>query len=207
MARAFVHLTIAAFLLAACKAEDVTVRLTGEQVVAAAAGQPSAAPFKAELGESSTTLDPERRAMITGIAALLPAHFPGVEVDTDIGADEWAIEVEGTLPVGEPAGTPWHVATQPQPGGGILVSLQPAGGFDAFVAAMEAINSTIGPDAAQPVQFRFTAATGRVMVGGVVIDGEPVGFATIPMTGQTLRLMFEDGVWDDTPGAFLYLPD
>ena len=57
-----------AFLgLAACQAEDVEVKLTGQDVVDAANGEVVSVKFEAEVGERYTTIDDEKRETITKV--------------------------------------------------------------------------------------------------------------------------------------------
>lgn len=64
----------------------------------------------------------------------------------------------------------------------------------------------LAPDQFQPVEFNFTAPSGTVIVGGAIIDGLPIGIARISMNGQSIKMLFKDGVWEQTSGSFLYLP-
>ena len=200
---------IVAVLLTGCRAEKVEVRLTAEEIVAAANGQTASVGFETEVGERYTKVDSEKRAMIDAVAKLIEAKFPGADVEVDIGSDEYAIEIKGdvALSSSDPGqGAPWYISAQ-KVGDAISVSLLPSDRFGSFKTDMEALNTMIGPDEYQPVEFRFTASSGRVLVGGAYIDGVPTGFAEIPMSGQTVKMLFKGGVWEETSGTFLYIPN
>jgi|GEM_PF-2668175 hypothetical protein len=205
-----VSLLAALVLLAACKAEKVEVSLDSAIILAAAEGSPGEVAFEATVGEKYATVDAEKRALIESVKSLIKKYFPDADVDVDIGSNEYEIEVEGLLAVSNTSpssGAPWHVsATRANDGEGIVVQLLPAASFDAFAAELQKVNFMLGPDEYQPVEFRFTAPSGTVLVGGAIVDGIPTGIGRIPMTGQTIKMLFKDGVWDQTAGAFLYVP-
>ena len=199
-----------ACLLIACKAEKVQVRLDGDALVRAASGTPGTVDFEAVVAEKYTTVDEEKRSTINALTEKITTFFPDADVDVSIGTDEYEIEIDGTLTLAnaQPAsGAPWYVSATPATDGdGIRVELLPSRTFGSFDAAVETINSMLGPDEAQPVEFRFTAASGTVIAGGALMDGQPQGIVRIPMKGQTIKLLFKDGIWDDTSGTFLYIP-
>lgn len=196
--------------LAACKADKVEVKLDSDVVVAAAEGTAGEASFDATVGERYATVDAEKRALIESVKSLIQKHFSGADVDVDIGSKEYEIEVEGTLVVsniGSSASAPWYVSsTRATDGEGIVIQLLPAASFGAFKAELQDVNIMLGPDEYQPVEFRFTASSGMVVVGGAIVDGVPTTVARIPMTGQTVKMLFKDGVWEQTAGGFLYIP-
>jgi hypothetical protein len=196
--------------LAACKAEKVDISLDAAMIQAAANGTAGEVEFEASVGERYTTVDPEKRAQIDAVQSLIQQFFPDADIELDIASDEYEIEVEGTLAIssGTPSsGAPWHVSATPATDGpGIIVQLLPSAAFPSFEAALQEINFMLGPDTAQPVEFRFTASSGTVIVGGAIVDGMPTGVARIPMTGQTVRMLFEEGIWDELSGTFLYIP-
>jgi hypothetical protein len=196
--------------LAACKAEKVEISLDADVILAAADGKAGAIEFEATVGEKYATVDDEKRAMIGAVTSLIERYFPESEVDVDIGSDEYEIEVEGVLSVSDarPAsGAPWHVsATKATDGDGVVVRLNPTDSFQAFEAELQDVNIMLGPDEFQPVEFTFTAPSGTVIVGGAIVDGMPTGIARIAMRGQTIKMLFKDGVWEQTAGAFLYVP-
>ena len=202
-------LMVAAVLMAGCKADKVEVKLTAEEIIAAANGQSTSVGFETEVGERYAKVDSEKRAMIDAVAKLIEANFLGADVEVDIGPDEYVIQVKGDIALSSSdsgQGAPWYVSTQ-KSGNAISVSLLPSSRFKSFKADMQAVNIMIGPDEYQPVEFRFTATSGRVLVGGTFLDGVPTGFAEIRMTGQTLKMLFKDGVWEGTSGTFLYIPE
>ncbi|MFN0115464.1 MAG: hypothetical protein ACKVPY_12380 [Paracoccaceae bacterium] len=197
-------------VLAACKAEKVEISLDSGMIVAAADGVASEVSFEATLGEQYSTVDDEKRAQIESVKSLIEKYFPGVEVNVDIGSDEYRIEVDGSLAVSKASpssGAPWHVsATRATEGEGIVVQLLPAASFGSFKAELQEVNMILGADEYQPVEFNFTAPSGIVLVGGAIVDGFPTGIARIPMNGQTIRMLFKEGVWENTSGTFLYIP-
>lgn len=200
----------ATFLLFACKAEKVEVKLDGQAIVNAANGTPGWVDFEAVVGEKYTTVDEEKRTLINSVSEKILSYFPDVDVDSNIGADEYEIEIEGTLALSAAipeAGAPWYVsAVKAADGEGILVQLLPSKTYGSFDNEIENLNSMLGPDEFQPVEFRFTAQSGTVITGGAIVDGRPTGIQRIPMTGQTIKLLFKDGIWEDISGSFLYLP-
>jgi hypothetical protein len=213
MGQIIVHkffLLATALVLAACEAEKVEISLNSETILAAAEGKSSEIGFEATVGEKFATVDDEKRAVIESVKSLIQKYVPGAEVDVDIGSDEYEIEVEGKLIVSRDrptAGAPWHVsATQATDGNGIVVNLSPTVSFGSFKDALQDVNFMLGPNEFQPVEFTFTAPSGTVIVGGAIVDGIPTGVARIPMSGQTIKMLFKDGVWKETAGAFLYVP-
>ena len=199
-----------ALLLAACKAEEIEIKLSGEDVVAAAAGESVMVEFEAEFGERFTTVDDEKREMLEAIRISLQRYFPEADIELSIGSDGYSFDLEGEVLVSNQTpdqGTPWYVsAVIDSDGTGILVSLQPSATFGPFKNELEDINSMIGPSEFQPVEFRFSADRGTVLVGGAYVDGRAEPFASLPMAGDTKRMRFSGGVWEDTGGGFLYLP-
>jgi hypothetical protein len=205
-----VMLLTALVSLAACKAEKIEISLDSEVILAAADGKTSEVSFEAAVGEQYATVDAEKRALIESVKTLIEKYFSGADVDVDIGSDEYEIEVEGVLEISNispSSGAPWHVSASPaKDGEGVVVQLLPAGSFGAFEAELQKVNFMLGPDEYQPVEFSFTAPSGTVLVGGAIVDGIPTGVVRIPMTGQTIKMLFKDGVWEQTAGTFLYLP-
>lgn len=203
-------LTSGLALLSACKAEKVEISLDSATVVAAAQGQSGEADFETSVGERYTTIDDEKRALIGSVQSKFEKYFAGADIEVDIGSDEYEIDLEGSLPVSatQPStGSPWYVSCTPAPDGkGVIVQLLPSGTFEGFAAELEEVNSMIGPDKYQPVEFRFTAQTGTLIFGGAIVDGVPTGLARIEMNGQTVKMLFSEGVWEQTSGTFLYLP-
>lgn len=207
--RKFLLIT-ALLALAACKAEKVEISLDSAMILAAADGQAGTVSFEATVGEQYTTVDDEKRALIESVTSLIEKYFPDADVDVDIGSDEYEIEVEGNLSVSSASptsGAPWHVSATSAPDGeGVVVQLLPSAPFGSFQAELQEVNIMLGADEYQPVEFSFTAPSGMVVVGGVIVDGIPTGVARIPMNGQTIKLLFKDGVWEQTAGTFLYVP-
>ena len=197
-------------LLAGCKAQKVEVHLIGDDLIAASTGHNLTTNFEAEIGEESTTIDDPKRAMIDRITALLPKYFPDADQTVEIGGDAYSIRLAGSLPLadGRPAdGTPWFVqARKSTDGPGIVVSLEPSASYGNFKAEMQQIDAMISPDEYHPLEFQFTASSGTILVGGAMIDDKSVGIARIPMSGQTVNMLFENGVWDETSGTFIYIP-
>ncbi len=196
--------------LAACKAEKVEISIDSGTILAAADGKVGEVSFEAVVGEQYATVDDEKRALIGSVESLIQKYFSGADVDVDIGSNEYEIEVEGILSVSnsKPAsGAPWHVsATHATDGDGVVVQLLPTGSFGAFEAELQKVNFMLGPDEYQPIEFSFTAPSGTVLVGGAIVDGVPSSVSRIPMTGQTIKMLFKDGVWEQTAGAFIYIP-
>lgn len=196
--------------LVACKAEKVEISLDSAMILAAADGHVGTVSFEAAVGEQYATVDDEKRALIESVTSLIEKYFPDADVDVDIGTDEYEIEVEGNLSVSSASpttGAPWHVsATQATDGEGVVVRLLPSAPFVSFLAELQEVNMMLGADEYQPVEFSFTAPSGTVLVGGAIVDGMPIGVARVPMNGQTIKMLFKDGIWEKTAGTFVYIP-
>ena len=205
-----VFLTVAMMALSACKAEKIEVDLNSDLVIAASTGIVGDAGFEATVGEQYTTVDDEKRALIENVRSKIEKYFPEADIEVDIGADEYEIQVEGRLVVamnGASSGAPWYVyAAKATDGDGILVQLLPSESFKSFNSEIQDVNSMLAADEVQPVEFRFTAPSGTVIVGGAIIDGKAVGVTRIPMNGQTIKMLFKEGVWEQTSGSFLFVP-
>ena len=64
----------------------------------------------------------------------------------------------------------------------------------------------LSPDEFQPVEFKFKADNGIVILSGAEIDGVPTGIDTFDMDGTRLNISFGDGIWKEAPASFLYKP-
>lgn len=198
-------------LLAGCQAEEVQVKLSAEDIMRAANGQTVYVDFNAEVGETYTTVDEEKRDTIAKVMRLMERYFPDSDVDSDIGSDEYTIELDGELRMSTEAplkDAPWYVAVEyDRVMNGYLVSLQPSDSFDAFNGAMEGINFMLGPDEYQPVKYRITGDKGMIVFGGGYLDGRAVTAGAVPLTGERLNLSFNEGVWTSTGAGFYYIPE
>jgi hypothetical protein len=203
-------LIAAAILLTACKAEKVEVSLDANVIVTAVGGTDESVEFEAVVGEKFTKVDSEKRDLIASVESVITEYFPNSEVDVNIGADEYEIEVQSSLIVSKnqpTSGAPWYISsTQSADGEGILVQLIPSQSFEKFSSDIKDVNIMLGPDEFQPVEYRFTAASGTVIVGGAIVDGVPMNIARIKMTGQRVKMQFKDGIWEQAAGAFIYIP-
>ncbi|HSF63287.1 MAG TPA: hypothetical protein VLA78_02795 [Paracoccaceae bacterium] len=199
-----------ALTLAACTAEEVEITLSAADVARAAQGAPVTVAFEAELGEDNVTFDDDKRAMIDGLVRAVETHFPGAAVDLRIGPDDYRITVEGTLPLAPAApaaAAPWFLQVSPAAlDGALRVELATTPGFAAFDAALRDLNAIMGPDAFQPVTFRLSGPGARVIAAGAWVDGRPVTAEVIALTDRPIRLLYEDGIWEDTGAGFLILP-
>ena len=200
-----------AFLgLAACQAEDVEVKLTGQDVVDAANGEVVSVKFEAEVGERYTTIDDEKRETITKVVQKIKNYFPDADIEVDFSGDGYAIEIEGEflLSSTQPKdGPPWYISAQKHPFEDFIkISLATSGNFPAFQAALKEVNFMLSPDEFQPVEFKFKAESGIVILSGAEIAGIPTGIDTFDMDSSRLNISFGDGIWKEAPASFLCRP-
>ncbi len=197
--------------LAACQADEVEIKISSDDILKAIAGESIYIDFEAEVGEDYTTVDDEKRDVISQVANLLARYFPDADVETDIGSNEYTIDLDGeimlstTAPLNE---APWYVAVDEMDQmEGYLVSLQPTQSFDGFNGALENINFMLGPDEYQQVKYRISGDRGSIIFGGGYLDGRAVTAEKVPLDGQKFTLKFEEGVWKSAGGGFIYIPE
>lgn len=209
--KAWFFIPVALMVLTACKADRVRVDLNEESIVSAAAGQPGKVGFFALIEEKHTKIDDEKRALIKSVEASISKFFKGSEVDVSIEVDGYTIEVEGELDIAaafSQGATPWYVSVRPADGfpDGLLVSLEPGSTFDSFSKEIRDIEFMFAPDRFQPVEFRLRAEDAEIIVGGAVLNGEPVSLKSVKLSSNRATLSFSDGIWDNVAPGFVFKP-
>ncbi|WP_188529786.1 hypothetical protein [Sinisalibacter lacisalsi] len=194
-------------LLVGCQAEELEVSISSEQMISAASGESEYVEFEAEIGESMSDVDDEKRATIKAIEIVLGKYFPDADIETKISSDSYRIEIEGELALSSSiprSGAPWFVEVMPQGGNNHLVRLMPSGTFSAFKSEMADINFMITPDEFQGVDFSIRGSIGTVTFGGAYLNGEPRAFSVLELDGERHRVSFKEGIWTKTGAGFLF---
>lgn len=198
---------LGAVALSGCKADQVEVKLNSGDVAASVLGKDVRVPFEASVSQEYVNMDDNQRKEVAALVSVFEHHFPGAEVEIDAGSNGFRIDVEGELVVSSDppsSGAPWYIDLDPVDGGGVLVTLRPAQAYDFFARDITAVNMMLRPDEFQPVKFKFKSDGGRVLFGGAYADGIPVTAAILKMSGEQVNLSFSDGIWENSPGGFIY---
>ncbi|HEV7293116.1 MAG TPA: hypothetical protein VGN79_12425 [Devosia sp.] len=205
-----------AVALAACKADNVEIRVSTSDIQEALGGDDVTVPFVARFSMFSD-LDEEQKAQLRAIEDIVERFL--VVDDYQITSSDYTTDVtiEGELPIvvgdvgsGEDAFalyvSPANVESSLS-GFDQRVELGTGRAFSQMESQMQGINFMLAADAVHPVSYRLRNDAGspvNILAGGVQIDGDSHAIAALSLgDGDRTTMLFSGGPYDQVMGAFL----
>lgn len=196
-----------AFLLLGCQ-PDIDVKFSTSDVeLVASKNQTIMIEFEARIEDKFTTIDDKKRAEVKNIANVIGKYFKDVEIETTFAAKGFEIEIEGELelaPQSSDDQAPWFFRVTSYSNDNYLVSLDRTKLWDGFNAELKQISFFAEPDEYLPLNIKLKNDGGQqVLVGGIIIDGTPIGgFGAINLDGSRVTLSFDGDHWKKAPASF-----
>lgn len=216
--RWIVLVAAAATLLAGCKADDVEIRVSTNNIRDAIQGDDVSVRFIARYSAFGE-MDGEKKAQLDQIQSIVEGAMQIDDYNVTTASSRIAITVEGEVPVvfGEPGSSKsalalyvWEVENALLPNFPYAMQLNTGAAFKDLKASMQDVSYTFALDDVQPVQYRIHANSGQglnVLAGGGQIDG--VNFVVRGITiddGERMNFAFKGGAYDAVYGGLLIGP-
>lgn len=194
-----------ALLLIGCKAQEVRVDLTYDDIISAYEGEDVMVPFEATfrlLGD----MDDEQRARITDIERIVENYVDVEFFETrsaNFGTD---VVIEGQIMLTQHigGGEAWYLGVSDSNLGADFITVQvvTGGSFDRFIGEMRNVNFMLAPSAYHPVNFRLRASDAEVLAPAAQVDGQTHLLWRGTVSGRT-TLSFSGGPYENTGAGFM----
>lgn len=208
-------LVLAAALLAGCKAKDVEIRVSTDELQSALSGDDVAVRFVARF-ENYGSLDDKERAQLDAIQDIVEASMEIDDYNLVADGSKTTITVEGEIPVhlGRPGDSKdafalylWPLENELLPGFTHALQLNPGRQFSTLQNQMKGISYMLAIDDVQPVTYRLRANSGEeipVLAGGGQIDGNSFAVRAFSLDdGERMNITFSGGAYDNVYGGML----
>jgi len=164
--------------------------------------------FEARIEDKFTTIDDNKKNEVNSIAKVIGKYFKGVEIETSFSARGFEIEIEGELELAfdtDDNQAPWFMQVVDYSDGNFLVTLNRTKIWDAFSAELKEVSFFAKPDQFLPLNIKLKNDGGRVFVGGIILDGTPLGgFHIIELDGSRINMSFDGDHWKKAPASFYF---
>lgn len=195
---------ICLIVLAACKADEVEVDLTIDDILAAAAGEVRTVEFTAVFSTYGD-LDDEERAQVNAIEQILGRYVSVDDFELLIEDNGYEVTIEGELPLSNDpySSAAYYVLVSPSTSipGSLRVQMATGQSFDRMSQEMSGISFLLAPDAFHPTQFRLNADGHTVFAPAVQVDGEYHLMWSEALSNR-VRLNFGGGAYDEIGAGF-----
>jgi hypothetical protein len=196
---------LAVMALAACKADDVTTKITKDDILAAQSGQTVMVDFTATFS-MATELDDQQKQEIKQIQAIAESYVAVDDFSLDKSDYGATITIEGTLPfvsadVGSSA--PWYLEISPYTSDLSMIALRNGSDYEALESAINDVSFALAPDRAQPVKFdlKLDGMT-MVLVPAGQVEGTPAVMEAFTEV-ERLKVLVGGGIFDDTGAVIM----
>jgi hypothetical protein len=214
MKRLFVVLLTVA-LLTGCKASDVELRVSTEDIQNALAGEPVSVRFIARF-EKYGELDADQRGQLNQIETIVESALDVDDYNMVFANSKTSITVEGEIPlhVGAPGSNPnpfalyvWPVENELLPVFTHALQVSLGEGFSNLQSQMKGVSYMMAIDAVQPIMYRIRANSGvdtPILAGGGQIDGNSFVVRAFPLAdGDRVNITFKGGAYDTVYGGLM----
>jgi len=200
-------LLMSSYLLVACQAQEVEIKLSAEEIYAAYEGDTVSIDFEAKVGERYTQVDEEKRSTIESVTDKLVTHFPDADIEVDISSDEYEIEIEGQLIVAQRApnsGAPYYIKVSESPiTNFLLVTLEPSETYAKFAGALSDVNMMLKPDQFQGAKFKIKGSGEKIVFFGSYLSGNPTTIGSEMLSSKSVTVEMKEAIWQKTSVGFL----
>jgi|GEM_PF-3887875 len=206
---------LAAALLVGCKAKEVEVRVSTEDLQSAIAGEDVSVRFVARF-ENFGKLDEKERAQLDAIQNIVEAAMEIDDYNLVSADSKTTITVEGEIPIhiGEPGDGQdafalylWPLNNELLPGFTHAMQLNVGKAFNSLQNQMKGISYMLAIDTVQPVTYRLRANSGApvpILAGGGQMDGNSFAVRAVSLKdGERTNITFSGGAYDSVYGGML----
>ena len=211
MIRLFIALAALAFL-AGCKAKDVEVRVSTDDIEQVIAGEEVSVRFIARF-ETFGTMTPEQQGQLEAMQGIVEAAFDVDDYNVVTEQSKTTITVEGEMPFvagNERSTAPFalHLLdfnNDLLPAFTRVLQVNTGKGFPDLKTQMQKVSFMLTIDDVQPLQYRLRNESGkpiRLLAGGAQVDGKPLNISAFSLQdGERKNITFKGGTFDSVPGG------
>lgn len=193
------------FLLIGCKAQEVRVDLTHDDITSAYAGEKVMVPFEATF-RLFGDLDDEKRAQIAEIERIVENYVDVEFFETRSATFGTDVVIEGQMMLTREIGdeNAWYLSVSESSLGPDFITVQLVTGksFDQFSREMRNVSFMLAPDAYHPVNFRLRASGAEVVAPAAQVDGHTHLLWHGKVSGRT-TLAFSGDPFENTGAGFM----
>jgi hypothetical protein len=208
---------LALVALAACKADQVEIRLSASDLSAAVSGKLAEVPYEA-VYSSLGGLNAEKQEQLDQLRQIAESHMDVSAFDVMSLSSTTTVTITGKLPLIAASamadadfvyGLVVEDVEDPELSAfGHRLSVVTGNRFYPMLDEMQAIDLEAGPDAVNPVVFRISAdgkSDFKILAGGYSVEGESVGIGVMAIpAGESYALSFSGGAYDEVGASLLF---